>query len=445
MTPDVVVVGGGLAGSMAAISAARTRPEAEVAVVPESTGGSPSVPATRGDEQVSPLRSSFAAASGLVDVLGHVPGRDGPVPDPFAAIGDLPPSHPYSVVGLDAVRAALALFDEVTGEHYDGDGTDTNALFPTPWGRLRPAARYPAAFGAGLASDRAATTLVGFEELTPFDAPLAAERLADDLPYLVNGLTVGFPGDVESGGGPVDRTPLSCARALDAAENGDRAGETTNAIVDGIVDELGVHLGTKARAGFPAVLGLDRAERVRERLADRLGVRVFEVGLGPPSVPGMRLGGLFADALAEAGVDVVPGTVEGVETTGDRIDAVRLDTSTLDGDRFVLATGGVADGGLVAGRDGVVEPTVGCHVDAPDDRAAWVEEHPLGDHAFARFGVDVDDALRPLTPRGAVEFENLGAAGRVLGGHDFTAETSGGGVATVTGYVAGRAATEETG
>jgi glycerol-3-phosphate dehydrogenase subunit B len=441
VTPDVVVVGGGLAGSTAALAAARARPGADVVLVPQPDRDAPWPGNDLGDAGESAVRSSFASASGLVEVLGKRPDRDGFVTDPFAALDVLPPSHPYSVVGPAALREALALFDDVTVDRYGGDRTDTNALLPTPWGRLRPTARYPAAFGAGLAADRAATTLVGFDELTALDAPLVAERLAEALPYLVNGLSVGFPADIEAGPGPVDRTPLSCADRLDAAEEESDSEEATNAVVDGIVEALDVHLGTKDRAGFPAVLGLDRTDRIRERLADRLGVRVFEVGLGPPSVPGMRLGGLFADALADAGVDILPGTVEGVATTTDRVDRIDVDGTQIKGDAFVLATGGVADGGLVAGRDGVREPVFGCRVDVPDDRAVWTDRRPVGDHAFARFGVDFDDVLRPLGGRGAVAFENLRVAGRLLGGHDYTAETSGSGIAIATGYVAGRDAT----
>ncbi|PSQ27293.1 anaerobic glycerol-3-phosphate dehydrogenase subunit B [Halobacteriales archaeon SW_10_68_16] len=401
MTPDVVVVGGGLAGSTAALAAARARPGADVVLVPQPDRDAPWPGNDLGDAGESAVRSSFASASGLVEVLGKRPDRDGFVTDPFAALDVLPPSHPYSVVGPAALREALALFDDVTVDRYGGDGTDTNAPLATDGATLY------------------------FPEGT----------------YLVNGLSVGFPADIEAGPGPVDRTPLSCADRLDAAEEESDSEEATNAVVDGIVEALDVHLGTKDRAGFPAVLGLDHPDRIRERLADRLGVRVFEVGLGPPSVPGMRLGGLFADALADAGVDILPGTVEGVATTTDRVDRIDVDGTQIKGDAFVLATGGVADGGLVAGRDGVREPVFGCRVDVPDDRAVWTDRRPVGDHAFARFGVDFDDVLRPLGGRGAVAFENLRVAGRLLGGHDYTAETSGSGIAIATGYVAGRDAT----
>jgi glycerol-3-phosphate dehydrogenase subunit B len=56
--------------------------------------------------------------------------------------------------------------------------------------------------------------------------------------------------------------------------------------------------------------------------------------------------------------------------------------------------------------------------------------------------VRTDDTLRPLDASGSVEFENLRAAGSVLGGYDFAAEKSGSGVSIATGHAAGRAAVE---
>ena len=66
----------------------------------------------------------------------------------------------------------------------------------------------------------------------------------------------------------------------------------------------------------------------------------------------------------------------------------------------------------------------------------------LDDQPFARAGLAVDDEFRPLDADGTPEFENLRAAGRVLGGADVAAEQSTGGVAVVTGYVAGQLAAE---
>jgi glycerol-3-phosphate dehydrogenase subunit B len=419
---DVVVVGGGLAGCLAALAAAREDPAASVTVV------------TRAD-------TTLRAASGLVDVLGYGPGGDGPLADPFAVVPYLPAEHPYSVVGLDGLRQGLALFDEAVGDAYAGSGTDRNALVPTSWGRVKPTARYPASVAAGLASQRRATTLVCFEELSGFDAPLAADRLAGQLPYRVDGITVPAPTELAPGPGAIDRTPLRLARTLDDEEGA----------VDALVDSLDVYLSRKDRVGFPAALGLDRADGIRRELEDRLGVAVFEVPMGPPSVPGRRLQALLGDALAAAGVAVETGTsVVGVESTDGRIDRLSLEAEdnpgnvpeTVEGSQFVLATGGLAGGGVRGRRDGVTEPVFDCHVEAPDDPRDWGARRALGDHPFARFGVTVDLSMRPLTAAGDPEYANLRAAGSVLGGYDFAAEKSGSGVSVATGYAAGVRAAE---
>ena len=53
-------------------------------------------------------------------------------------------------------------------------------------------------------------------------------------------------------------------------------------------------------------------------------------------------------------------------------------------------------------------------------------------------GISIGPDLRPTGARGEVLYENLYAAGSVIGGYDPTAERCGPGVDIVTGYLAGR-------
>jgi glycerol-3-phosphate dehydrogenase subunit B len=143
-------------------------------------------------------------------------------------------------------------------------------------------------------------------------------------------------------------------------------------------------------------------------------------------------------------VDRVGVKVVGADTDGDRIEALRLaDGGTHEASQVVLATGGVLGGGVESDRESVRERLFGCHVAAPADRDDWAAEAAFGAHEFARFGVDVDADLRPLTAAGDPEFDNLRAAGHVLGGFDFAAEKSGSGVSLATGYEAGRRAVKD--
>jgi len=426
---DVVVIGGGLAGTTAALAAAREGASVRL---------------------LSMQTSTLRHASGLIDVLGYASDggaggdRDGPLVDPFAAIPSLPADHPYRLVGVDAVREGLALFDEaVDGRlRYFGGHTDRNALVPTHGGTVKPTARYPASTAAGLAAAPGDVLLVGFRSLTDFDAPLVAERLsATGLPAAVAGVTVDFPKSFRD-----DATVTRYASALDADEPVDRAGSgaptgvraALAATVEPHVERTGAD-----RVGFPALLGGDRPGAVRTDLADRLGAEVFEVPMGPPSLPGLRLEAALTAALDDAGVRRTTGDpVVESEADGGRVETVAVDATgrrvPYAAAAFVLATGGFAGKGLVADRRTVAEPVFGCRVPAPEDRTDWYDDDPFGDHAFARMGVRPDDRLRPLDADGAPEFENLYAAGGVVGGADVAAENSASGVSLATGLVAGR-------
>ena len=56
--------------------------------------------------------------------------------------------------------------------------------------------------------------------------------------------------------------------------------------------------------------------------------------------------------------------------------------------------------------------------------------------------MSTNSALKPRDATGAVEYDNLHAAGSVIGGYNFAAEKAGSGVSLATGLVAGRRAVE---
>lgn len=411
---DVLVVGGGLAGSMAALAAAESGAQVRL---------------------VSHKKSTLRQASGLVDVLGAVDG-DTPIADPFAAVDRLPDDHPYRVVGVDGIREGLRRFDDVVGDRYRGAHTDRNALVPTHGGTVKPTARYPVSVAPGVASDEADTLLVGFRGLTDFDAVAAADHLAAaGVPFGVDGAVVEFPIEFRD-----DARTTRLAKALDTDQDNvrDRLAEAVAAELDG-----------HDRVGFPAMLGDDHGPAVREHLEDRLGAAVFQIPTGPPSLLGMQLEDLLIDALENAKVRLSTGNpAVGYETDGGDLTAVTVDRRgqavPYHADEFVLATGGLVGKGIDSNREAVTEPLFGCHVPHPADRYEWSEPGAFGDHAFARFGVIPDDDLRPVDGGGDVHFPNLRAAGGVLGGADVAAEKSAAGVSIATGTYAGRRAGEET-
>ncbi|WP_181684736.1 glycerol-3-phosphate dehydrogenase subunit GlpB [Halorhabdus salina] len=422
---DVLVIGGGIAGISSALAARQAGADVRL---------------------VSEAETTLHHASGLLDVLGYHPNAagEGPVVDPFDAIADLPDSHPYAIVGESAVRDGLALLDDALGEAYQGSYTDANALVPTHGGTVKPTARYPASVAAGLASDDREMVLVDFERLTGFDAGVAADHLAAaGIPADTSAATVEFPIVVRD-----DAKVTRYAHLLD---------ENPTVTVEGrerrvraaLADAIEPHVGDAERVGFPAVLGVDHPAEIRAELQDRLDAAIFEVPMGPPSVPGLRLEDRLYAALDDAGgrIEAGGGPIVGFDATEGTISEVYLDRSgspiPYAADQYVLATGDVAGGGIDSDREGVTEPIFGCHVPHPTDRYEWFDEAAFGDHDFAEFGVVIDEMLRPVAETGDPEFSNLRAAGAVIGGYDYPAEKSASGVSIATGYAAGRQAARE--
>lgn len=416
---DVLVIGGGLAGRMAALAAS-------------DRGASVRL--------VSHKESTLAQASGLVDVLGYV--EDELVAEPLAALSGLPECHPYRTVGRAAVAAGLDRFDEAVGDRYAGGHTERNALVPTHGGTVKPTARYPRMTAAGLASDRRPALLVGFAALPGLDAPLAAEHLRNaGVPAPIRGTTVRFPAEVRDDAAVTHYAGL-LDRDVDVTLDGRTRGART-----ALAEIVRPHIADAERVGFPAVLGEVRPDEVRLRLEAELGADVFEVPMGPPSLPGMRLADRLETALRDAGVAVRTGDPV-VDFEADQGDVTRVsvdrsgDRVTFAAEQYVLATGGLVGTGIETDRSSVTEPVFDLHVAHPTDRYEWFADEPFGEHAFARFGVAVDAGCRALAADGEVAYGNLRAAGAIVGGADFAAEKSGSGISLATGHVAGRRAGE---
>jgi glycerol-3-phosphate dehydrogenase subunit B len=131
------------------------------------------------------------------------------------------------------------------------------------------------------------------------------------------------------------------------------------------------------------------------------------------------------------------------EAAGGRLRAVYTEAAAREqrheATSFLLATGGIAGGGLRAGRTGeLVETALGLPVDAPGGRAGWFAPRFLdaAGHPIYRAGVRTDSALRPLDGRGELVYENVAVAGAALGGADPIREGCHEGVALATGWAA---------
>src|SRR5205814_9833572 len=123
-------------------------------------------------------------------------------------------------------------------------------------------------------------------------------------------------------------------------------------------------LGGATVVACPAVLGLRAAAEVETDLREALGVPVVELPTLPPSVPGLRLELALTRALRAAGAVLQVGHGARLEPEGERPGWVELATPAhplrVRASSFVLATGGLASGGLEVTLDGTVrEPVAG--------------------------------------------------------------------------------------
>jgi glycerol-3-phosphate dehydrogenase subunit B len=450
---DTIVIGAGLAGLMSALSLA----EAGQRVLVLAKG-----------------QGATHWSAGCVDVWGDAAS-------PLEALGllrDQQPDHPYNLVGPEAVGAALARLRAVcaaAGYPLAG-GLGRNVLLPTALGALRPTCLLPATMAAGDArllprtegrglrtasparheqrdgsrADKADTTgtqssvlstqssilVAGFRELRDFFPPLIAANLraqgiAADGAYL----------EMPPAPRRLDFATASLARLFDDAVFRAHVGRQLRALAR-------AH-GARVIA-LPAVLGLREPLAAVRDLQTASGALVFEIPTLPASVPGMRLYGLLAAAIERAGgrIQLNAEVVSGAADPGRPARLARVYTraaARLQEHRasaFVLATGGIAGGGVRADHTGALRETaLGLPLRAPHSRAEWLDARFLSEagHPIFRSGVAADASLRPLGHSGEAIYENVRVAGAALAGADPVREGCYEGLALATGWAAARA------
>lgn len=428
---DVGVIGAGLAGMVAAISVAEAGATVQVLAAGHATthwaAGCVDVGATPG-------------AYTSRDALSQLVGLDG---------------HPYRILagGLAAdlgwLRAVLA----EEGLLLVGDLDDPLRPIPTAIGATRRAAIVPDGMSAALQPWSDGEVLVvcgpaGFRDFWPTAIAAGLRRpgswRGSPGPARVEALSVELPGLSA-------RHNLS---GLDLAGQFDDPAWRSVALdaIGRAVDERWRRLGGPAagRLALPAVLGLrDHPAALAEARA-RLPLAPFEVGLVPPSVPGLRLFAALRSALRRRGGRLLIGEPAHGLIDGDgRVSEVRVPAASrefvLSAGAFILATGGIAGGGIVADRPGsLVEAVLGLPVEGPADEP-WLRADPFdpAGHPLELAGIRTDEALRPTGPRRAgpgpaptVVAGNVRVAGSLLAGQRYLRERCGDGVALASGRLA---------
>jgi glycerol-3-phosphate dehydrogenase subunit B len=369
----------------------------------------------------------------VVDVLGYSPDL---VESPAEALPGFVadhPDHPYARVSTRTVARSLDwLREHAPGLGYVGS-LDENLLLPTAVGVAKPSALVPASMASGDLRAGGRFVFVGLRALKDFHPAYLAENLRQAK--LPSGAALDARAvQLSDPGREADVNPLAYARLFERAD-----------FRRAVVAELGPLLETGEVVGFPSVLGRDHHAEVRAELADGLGHEVFEVPSLPPSLSGIRLFEALQGAFRRAGGRLVLGSAAtGIETGSDGAAKTLVVRSAanrpagFDARWFVLATGGFGSGAIELDSYGEVRETVmGLPVAGVPaiDRPRFLPAS-LGDHPMARAGLAVDDRLRPVAADGRPAFDNVVAAGAVLGGAQPWREQSGNGLALATGFAA---------
>jgi glycerol-3-phosphate dehydrogenase subunit B len=444
LTPDVLVVGAGIAG---AIAAARARERgAKVTLVWRPGGGTV---------------SSSGAIDVADDLVGLVPG---PALDPLErggrwrrsadAIAARHVRHPYARLGdkgRERLREALSLLKQLAGaggvelvERDDGQ----NHVVATQLGTVKRAALVQKSQLLDLAALEG-DVLIGVVE--PADLAGFSGRSVVHMLSWILGLSPGrrvqlttiavdrtLP-DREVHGGPVEMAsrldePAALGLFLEALRTAVRKLARTPALLL-----------------LPPVLGIEKSAAAFAEAERFLARPVRELLALPASAPGERLQGALLAGARRMGIQVLEGaavkaSVQDKRATGLVVEGpkMRVDFTPKT---VVLAGGRFFGGGVV--RDQVARASL---FDLPIFTGgnlvgdAFIGEHtadtPEGDHAIFRAGVAVSEGLHPLDAAGRIILENVTCAGSLLEGWDPARDSSGGGVSALTGFVAGeRAAT----
>lgn len=407
---DVIVIGGGLSGIFAAITAARRG--RQVLLVTKGVG-------------------AIAIGGGTIDMLGY-DAAGVPVRNPWETMLELEPTHPYALIGRQAVaQAAQAFLDLCAEEGYPYLGNlQENQWIPTALGRVKPSCLVPMTMNANHLKAAGEVAVVEVEGLKDYSGRIIAEGLAQCPGYRKKFSPVTLRTGIEDGR---DLTALDVARWLDTEK-----GKVS------CLEQLTRSVSPQSVILLPPVLGTRPDYELFNQLEQATQCRVLEtVGL-PPAVTGFRLRKLLVKCMTKLNVRMIEQS-NVVRATIRNGRCSEIVTGNLDRERsyqaqsFILASGGLFGGGLQARPGQVLEGIFDLPVHVPAQTDHWSNENLFftSGQPFAQFGVRTDATMRPVDDAGEILLENVFIAGKTLAGYDYCFEKSGNGVALATAYRAG--------
>ncbi len=394
---DTIIIGGGLSGLVAGIELCRK--------------GQKCMIVSSGQSALHFFSGSFEMHSGAEN--------------PFDAIRELSPEHPYSKIGVEKLTeyagSVKKLFKEV-GVTLKGQN-ELNHLRVTPLGALKRAwltlDEYADVPGdASMPWKKVA--LLNIDGFLDFHSSYVAAGLAEHgVECVVN--TIRLPELEKLRENPTEMRSTNIAKTISA----------------GLIGQLAARINEHAKdvdaVLMPAIVGLTGCADV-VMLKEKVDRPLHFLATLPPSVPGIRLqmmlkrhftklGGMYMLGDSVTGGDFEDGVLKTIYTANHGKTAFRADN-------FILATGSFFSKGLSSTIDGVRESVFGLDVDFAQDRSQWYDRDIFESQPYMTFGVRTDECFHVY--RNGEMIRNLYAVGAVLSNFNPLKEGSGAGVSILS-------------
>jgi glycerol-3-phosphate dehydrogenase subunit B len=397
-----------------------------------------------------------AMASGAWDIATDDPRniyleRDQLLPpkEVISNISESCPEHPYSILGnaikgksvFETIETSLKALTDHMPRRPHGSINEVMALL-TPIGSIKYTALSDAAHSGGnLFNWRKVNLLIaGIPGLAGFPLSIIYKVLTT----IILGLNSRIINTVKSAWINIEGVPQHSLSPFALAQRLE-----DDSAMDSFIESLKVQVKeTKSsHVLLPPVMGIEKNSELMDRLNSEVGAVCFESLATVPSVPGLRRHRAMESILKKINVTVLPGVVRGYVSSGKKITELILDGGdadhVFDFDKVILASGRFIGGGIVKSDD-IKEAVFGLPVFAGDTPVTdafvgnLVQRKYLGDHDLFKVGIHIDQVMRPLNRWEEPVFENLHAAGSLLGGYGAASDGSGTGVALLSGWVAGQ-------
>lgn len=415
MKYDTIIIGGGLSGLTAGIELLRSG--RRVAILSKGSG-------------------RLTMNSGSIDLLGY-DLQGNVVNNPLDAIDDLPDIHPYRKVkkinDVSAVADDAKRLLEQAGVVTSGEVAQNHARL-TPIGKLKPTwltmdgyveFEHPAIAGGNLPWRRIALlNIKGFLDF-PVDM-LAGNLRARGVRCDVSDITIA---ELEH-----RRYSPAEMRSTNLAATLSRRGAIAS-----LAGQINSNSNKAEAVLMPALVGLDDSKAIAS-LRQLVNKPVFFVATLPPSVGGNRLHTLLRKHFIKLGgtfilgSTVKSGIIEGGRVIG--ITAKNLPDQVITAEDYILASGSLNSGGIVASYERVYEPVFNLDVNVTTGRESWNIPSMYDFQPYMEFGVLADDCFRALQDGKAIE--NLYVIGSVLAGNNSVKLATEGGVSMLTALSATR-------